>query len=104
MSYEAMIHLPYNSYGGVSIYYALCCPVLNPQITGEATPPGEETVNWSVAQSPMELPAVFRGAVSVKSTVVPTTGSAMTNVYKKIKKKQGTNIWGDYIRVCNSVH
>ena len=36
--------------------HLLCWPVLNPQISGEPAFPGEDTVNASTEQSPMEPP------------------------------------------------
>ncbi len=38
----------------------LCCPVLNPQMTGDPTLPGEETEKVSVVQSPMAEPGKIK--------------------------------------------
>ena len=35
--------------------YLLCCPVLNPQITGDPDRPWEATLNESLVQSPIAL-------------------------------------------------
>jgi hypothetical protein len=37
----------------MGFFYLLCCLVLNPQMTGLATFPGEETVKESTLQSPI---------------------------------------------------
>ena len=36
----------------------LCCPVLNPQITGLPMLPGELILNVSVVQSPIDAPEI----------------------------------------------
>ena len=39
----------------LKIHILLCCPVLNPQITGDPDRPWEATLNESLVQSPIAL-------------------------------------------------
>ena len=57
----------------------LCCPVLNPQITGDPGLPGLVMLKVSVRQSPI-LPPILLVAVPATAVVVPAAGPAMSKV------------------------
>jgi hypothetical protein len=63
----------------VIFLYSLCCPVLNPQMTGDPLFPGEATEKESVAQSPIPAPSV-NGAAEGRITV-PVLGPSISNVW-----------------------
>ena len=46
------------------VFYLLCCPALDPQITGDPLPLEEVTLNLSPVQSPIAPPTVVVTSVA----------------------------------------